>query len=1489
MAKVIKRKLNGMSWWMKTSIVLLLTMATTVFMYQGWYQPVPAQAAITEQAAWTVVSTAGAPAAANVTIAAGTNRMLVVGVSVTTSAAVTQTCSVSYGGTALTEVPGTATGGTSALQHTYLFYMPENATLMDNTARSLAVTVTGGTIRYSSVYKAVFAGTDPTSPIASSTGRAVTTTGTPSFATGLVINSGDQAVEIINATRSASTTYRTITTWKTGWSAASSLAVQQGGATNGTSNYIGTSTTASASDTSAHTWSGTSLYSISGMVIHAYTAPADSSAPVAGTVTISPDISSTYTSKTPTITTTFTDLESAVTTCEYTTDGTTWVAGGVSGAASSYTCTATPTGLAGFLNINMRATSTGGTTTATQIQRTVDTTVPADGVLTVTKGNAQNRISWTAATDSGGGSISSYILRFATGATAPADCASGTAVTGSPFSSATLSTVHTPLVNGTQYSYRLCATDNLGNTSGGVTGTGTPTATLPAVITTCNGCHGYTNAFVDAASRNASGSGTFQGSHNKHVVGQIIACSTCHLTPATTTSADFAHSNDQIEMAASINGGIYSQGSSIAATNTFNPGTCSGTTCHANVYSTGSGTTLNWGTAGGGCGSCHFNSPTVGAFQANGAPSTGGHNMHMNVNGTVCGDCHAGTVKNVSGGDSHGNGVINVSTGYNGGTPPAKRVAGGTYYTCSAAACHGNPYAAGAATTGVWGTGIGGCVACHNDSGVITATGPATGSHAAHGSVAVCTDCHNTGTTATASPATGHGNDNIDVNNGYPATVAKHVIGSYTGTCTTASCHSDGTSVATGTAKLAETPVWGTASGCNVCHGSGGSTGAPSYENLKHNAGTGAGTGWTTPTNVAAADSVYAVFNTTTQTYLYATQFGYLTTDVPDTATVKGIAVVIHGNAASATAAQRQVRVALTQNGAAVVGTPKTAIELNQTTDTEVVVGGVTDLWGTTWTPAQIRATTFGVAISDNDTTAGAINIDQIKVVVFTDASPKMNSHASHSSKTCDVCHSNVTNVGGTAIANATLHNNGTYNLQVITGQTFTYVYSALGGSCSSVSCHGTAQWGAASLDCVGCHSSPITRTKGRPGTTLAAVSTEFGLAWGHKKTGRGGVTKADCVVCHLEGSYATQAQSAFHGDGNIDLRDPDGAGETPINKVSAATPFVFQRFSTSYAATSRTATGATTDAIDNVVTIKFCMACHDNNGATNPTARSNNGGTGTAAMPFGGIALGTTYTTLNGATAAGTQGLVDVKTQFLSTNSSRHPVGAANSRAYPFSTRLAPPYNNIGTTRDANTAASNTASPRVKANSVVIYCNDCHTLVTSMTTRTITAHGSTGTLRGTVWVASPSLCTQCHAPAAGAAQTTSNGYFTSSQHGAGSALTTGSGNISTGTLTCHNCHFSAIAAPARPIRAADIHGFNGLLATGGAWTAGGGSGMRPIAFMRNVGRWPVASASPRPYVSTLAGPGQSATPAAGSASCAGGNTSGCANNHGAYSPGGSY
>ena len=488
----------------------------------------------------------------------------------------------------------------------------------------------------------------------------------------------------------------------------------------------------------------------------------------------------------------------------------------------------------------------------------------------------------------------------------------------------------------------------------------------------------------------------------------------------------------------------------------------------------------------------------------------------------------------------------------------------------------------------------------------------------------------------------------------------------------------------------------------------------------------------------------------------------------------------------------------------------------------------------------------------------------------------KANSHSKHQAQ-CSTCH-NSTTLNSMAISSPANHANKTYDIVVGNGATIGgYTYDVAGGTCTTISCHsnGTSpdtsrQWGGASLDpavykCTTCHNVSHAITSGPlAGTgTRDAVNGEFGLAWGHKKTGRGTVTDADCIVCHLEGEYATQTRSSVHGDGYIDLRDPDGSGEDGITDIDGK-PFRFAKFVTSYTGTVRFSNGHLRNDIDNVLTQKFCIACHDNNGATNPTARSNNGGTGTAYMPFGGVNLGANYTVQNGAAVAG--GVIDVKTQFATTNSSVHPVLGPLNRDYPAASRLAVPYNNH--------SASRGASGGTKSLSVVINCFDCHnTPTTPFTTRTVAAHGNNATLRGDVYTNPYTLCQVCH-----------TGYTVANNHGAGSAMASSTGRSGEGFNSgCYSCHGDSgdtdggsTPTTVRPVRGQGYHGFNTLIG-GGVWPTGGG---KPYAFIRNTETF--AGGYHRP----LRGIGELTT---GSATC-GGNT-GCVGNGSArtYTPGGQY
>ncbi len=79
----------------------------------------------------------------------------------------------------------------------------------------------------------------------------------------------------------------------------------------------------------------------------------------------------------------------------------------------------------------------------------------------------------------------------------------------------------------------------------------------------------------------------------------------------------------------------------------------------------------------------------------------------------------------------------------------------------------------------------------------------------------------------------------------------------------------------------------------------------------------------------------------------------------------------------------------------------------------------------------------------------------------YANGSPKANSHADHSSYTCNMCHA-ATTTTGTTITNKSRHVNKAYDLQAGGGASFTYTFAATGGTCTNVSCHGggSETWG---------------------------------------------------------------------------------------------------------------------------------------------------------------------------------------------------------------------------------------------------------------------------------------------------------------------------------------------------------------------------------------------------------------------------------------------
>ncbi|HBA89815.1 MAG TPA: hypothetical protein DCZ75_18045, partial [Geobacter sp.] len=112
-------------------------------------------------------------------------------------------------------------------------------------------------------------------------------------------------------------------------------------------------------------------------------------------------------------------------------------------------------------------------TVATGLDFGIDTAAPTDGTAQASSGDGYLNVTWTAATDAGAGldPVNSYKLVKATGSTAPADCSGAALYTGNGNAY-----FDTAVTNGTTYSYRVCALDEVGNLSAGVTISGSPSA-----------------------------------------------------------------------------------------------------------------------------------------------------------------------------------------------------------------------------------------------------------------------------------------------------------------------------------------------------------------------------------------------------------------------------------------------------------------------------------------------------------------------------------------------------------------------------------------------------------------------------------------------------------------------------------------------------------------------------------------------------------------------------------------------------------------------------------------------------------------------------------------------------------------------------------------------------------------------------------------------------------------------------------------------------
>lgn len=151
----------------------------------------------------------------------------------------------------------------------------------------------------------------------------------------------------------------------------------------------------------------------------------------------------------------------------------------------------------------------------------------------------------------------------------------------------------------------------------------------------------------------------------------------------------------------------------------------------------------------------------------------------------------------------------------------------------------------------------------------------------------------------------------------------------------------------------------------------------------------GADVDWTNTTNIFAADSLYTQAPLTAgavSDYLRATGFGF---SIPVGATITGIKVEVKKCQQPWTYGIVEDLHVYAAKAGAVVGTDHAIPGSWPGVNTYVTYGGAADMWGTTWTPAEINVNLpagFGVLISAQET--GGVNpagarIDHVRITVY--------------------------------------------------------------------------------------------------------------------------------------------------------------------------------------------------------------------------------------------------------------------------------------------------------------------------------------------------------------------------------------------------------------------------------------------------------------------------------------------------------------------------
>jgi Tfp pilus assembly protein PilX len=146
----------------------------------------------------------------------------------------------------------------------------------------------------------------------------------------------------------------------------------------------------------------------------------------------------------------------------------------------------------------------------------------------------------------------------------------------------------------------------------------------------------------------------------------------------------------------------------------------------------------------------------------------------------------------------------------------------------------------------------------------------------------------------------------------------------------------------------------------------------------------GAGTGWTNPGFVGASDNQRATVTVTPggqSPNLDASSFGFA---IPSNATITGISASVE-RGASASGYIGDVDVYLLKNGATTGVTDHATSGDWNSSDAVRTYGSSNDTWGTSWTPAQVNASNFGLRFKVDSDAPGNVtaSVDHISITVY--------------------------------------------------------------------------------------------------------------------------------------------------------------------------------------------------------------------------------------------------------------------------------------------------------------------------------------------------------------------------------------------------------------------------------------------------------------------------------------------------------------------------